>query len=63
LPEVWQKVSLFNPILYMVNAFRYGILGTSDIEIGHAYLIVALFVIGLFSVSMILLNRGIGMRE
>jgi ABC-2 type transport system permease protein len=63
LPEFWQKVSLFNPILYMVNAFRYGILGTSDIDIGHAYLIVALFVIGLFSVSLILLNRGIGMRE
>jgi len=63
LPEVWQKVSLLNPILYMVNAFRYGILGTSDIEIGHAYLIVALFIIGLFSVSMILMNRGIGMRE
>ena len=63
LPEVWQKVSLLNPILYMVNAFRYGILGTSDIEIGHAYLIVALFVIGLFSASMILMNRGIGMRE
>ncbi|HLU05237.1 MAG TPA: ABC transporter permease [Woeseiaceae bacterium] len=63
LPEVWQKVSLLNPILYMVNAFRYGILGTSDIEIGHAYLIVVLFIIGLFSVSMILMNRGIGMRE
>jgi ABC-2 type transport system permease protein len=63
LPEVWQKVSLLNPILYMVNAFRYGILGTSDIEIGHAYLIVALFVVALFSVSMILMNRGVGMRE
>jgi ABC-2 type transport system permease protein len=63
LPEVWQKVSLLNPILYMVNAFRYGILGTSDIAIGHAYLIVALFITGLFSVSMILMNRGIGMRE
>jgi ABC-2 type transport system permease protein len=63
LPEVWQKISLFNPILYMVNAFRYGILGTSDIEIGHAYLIVALFVIGLFSLSLILLNRGVGTRE
>lgn len=63
LPEVWQKVSLLNPILYMVNAFRYGILGTSDIDIAHAYLIVALFIGGLFSASMILMNRGIGMRE
>jgi ABC-2 type transport system permease protein len=63
LPEVWQKLSLLNPILYMVNAFRYGILGTSDIDIGYAYLIVTLFVIILFSVSLILMNRGTGMRE
>jgi ABC-2 type transport system permease protein len=63
LPDFWQKASLLNPILYMVNAFRYGILGTSDIDIGHAYLIVALFVAGLFSVSLFLMNRGIGIRE
>jgi ABC-2 type transport system permease protein len=63
LPDFWQKASLLNPILYMVNAFRYGILGTSDIDIGHAYLIVGLFVAVLFSVSMFLMNRGIGMRE
>jgi ABC-2 type transport system permease protein len=63
LPELWQKISLLNPILYMVNAFRYGILGTSDIDIGHAYLIVLLFVVGLFTVSLTLLNRGVGIRE
>ncbi len=63
LPEFWQKVSLANPIIYMVNAFRYGILGTSDISIGYAYLIVGLFVVGLFAVSMMLLNRGVGIRE
>lgn len=63
LPDFWQKASLLNPILYMVNAFRYGILGTSDIDIGPAYLIVGLFVVVLFSVSMFLMNRGIGMRD
>ncbi len=63
LPEFWQKVSLANPIIYMVNAFRYGILGISDINITYAYLIVGLFVIGLFSVSLVLLNRGVGIRE
>jgi len=63
LPEFWQKVSMANPILYMVNAFRYGILGTSDISIAYAYLIVIMFVIGLFSVSVMLLNRGVGIRE
>ena len=63
LPEFWQSVSLANPILYMVNAFRYGVLGTSDIDISHAYLIVGLFVIGLYTVCLVLLNRGVGIRE
>ena len=63
LPEFWQKVSLGNPILYMVNAFRYGILGTSDISIVYAYMIVFFFVIALFSLNLFLLNRGVGIRE
>jgi len=63
LPEFWQKISLANPIIYMVNAFRYGILGVSDISIAYAYLIVAIFVVGLFTASMMLLNRGVGIRE
>ena len=63
LPEFWQKVSLANPILYMVNAFRYGFLGVSDINIAYAYAIVVLFMVGLFTVSLMLLNRGIGIRE
>ena len=63
LPEIWQKVSLANPIIYMVNAFRYGILGIADINITYAYLIVGLFVVGLFSVSLVLLNRGVGIKE
>ncbi len=63
LPEIWQKLSLLNPILYMVNAFRFGILGASDIDIRHAYLIVGVFVVLLFSINIALLKRGIGIRE
>jgi len=63
LPEFWQNVSKLNPILYMVNAFRYGILGTSDIGIGQAYLILIVFVVLLFSGCMYLMRRGIGIRE
>ena len=63
LPEFWQTVSLANPILYMVNAFRYGILGVSDISIGFAYMIVGVFLIGLFSLNLVLLNRGVGIRQ
>jgi ABC-2 type transport system permease protein len=47
----------------MVNAFRYGILGVSDIDITTAYLIVSLFVVGLFALNLTLLNRGVGIRE
>jgi len=63
LPEFWQSVSRANPILYMVNAFRYGILGSSDIDIRHAYAILLVFVVLLFSVCVTLMNRGVGIRE
>ena len=62
LPEFWQKASLINPILYMVNAFRYGFLGVSDINIWMSYLIVTVFIIGLFAFSLYLLNKGYGIR-
>jgi len=63
LPEFWQKASLANPILYMVNAFRYGILGTSDISIGKAYAILIVFVVLLFTACQQLMRRGVGIRE
>ena len=63
LPEFWQNVSKANPILYMVNAFRYGILGVSDISISVAYVMLVGFIIILFSACLYLLNRGIGIRE
>ena len=63
LPEFWQTVSKANPILYMVNAFRYGILGTSDISIQNAYVILIVFVVLLFTGCMVLMKRGVGIRE
>ena len=62
LPEFWQKASLINPILYMVNAFRYGILGVSDIDLWSSYAIILGFVAALFAFSLYLLNKGHGIR-
>ena len=62
LPGFMQTVSLANPILYMVNAFRYGMLGRSDIDIYTAYAIILLFMIGLYFYARYLLDRGVGMR-
>lgn len=63
LPAFWQKVSLANPILYMVNAFRYGILGHSDIDIGVAYAVVLLFIALLGGLALLLLRAGVGLRS
>lgn len=62
LPEFWRTVSLANPVLYMVNAFRYGILGASDIPIGIGYAIIGLFIVILSAFSLYLLHRGVGLR-
>lgn len=63
LPEPWKTLSLANPILYMVNAFRFGILGKSDIDIRTAYAILFFFSILLFVVCLQLMRRGVGIRE
>ncbi len=63
LPEFWQNASHLNPILYMVNAFRYGLLGIADIDIRLAFAIILLFIAALFSFSLWLLARGVGIRQ
>lgn len=63
LPEFWQNVSLLNPILYMVNAFRYGMLGVSDIPVVAAFSIILLFICGLTAFALYLLHKGTGLRN
>ena len=63
LPDIWQNISLLNPVLYMVNAFRYGILGVSDIDVTWALFIICAFIVVLYSIGLTLLNRGRGIRN
>lgn len=63
LPAWAQKISLANPILHMVNAFRYGFLGTSDVSVTGAFAIMIVCVVLLFAWALILLNRGTGTRD
>jgi ABC-2 type transport system permease protein len=62
LPDLWKNVSRFNPILYMVNAFRYGILGVSDINVYRAFAIITVFIAVLTSYALYLLNKGTGIK-
>lgn len=63
LPAFWQGVSQANPILYVVNAFRYGILGHSDIDVAYAFLMIAGFSVLAAVYSLHLLNSGKRLRQ
>ncbi|MFH1408322.1 MAG: ABC transporter permease [Nanoarchaeota archaeon] len=63
LPAFWQTVSKANPILYMVNGFRYGFLGISDISVGAGLGILVVFTIILYAVNHHLINKGVGLRS
>ncbi|HLW24152.1 MAG TPA: ABC transporter permease [Steroidobacteraceae bacterium] len=63
LPQAARIASRANPILYMVGAFRYGFLGTSDIDVPLAFAVMAAAAILMFTLALTLLNRGAGIRE
>ena len=63
LPEFWQYLSMLNPILYMVNAFRYGFFGISDVNIWFAFVMIILFIVVFFIWANYLLYKGYKMRN
>lgn len=63
LPPFWQMLSHVNPIIYMVNAFRYGFLGLSDVPMSLALGIIIGFIVVLYGVAHYLITRGIGLRH
>jgi len=62
LPEFWQQVSMINPILYMINAFRYGLLGVTDIDLTLAFAIIIGFITVMYIFALRLLKLGIGLK-
>ena len=63
LPDFWQQVSLINPILYMVDSFRFGFRGISDLSLGIAVSVIISFIFILFCAALFLLHRGTGIRQ
>jgi len=63
LPEFWQDVSKANPIVYMINTFRYGFLGVSDIPLIYSFSMIIGFVVVLYSIAHWMISRGIGLRS
>lgn len=63
LPSFWRHLSLLNPILYIVNSFRYALLGISDISVISALTILFMCCVLLFLINLYFLNRGVGIRS
>jgi ABC-2 type transport system permease protein len=63
LPEFARTISHFNPIFYMINAFRYGVLGVSDVSISFSLSLLVTLTIAMFAFSLRLLYSGKGLRN
>ena len=63
LPEFWRSISMVNPMLYVVNTFREGMLGISDVSISFSLSMIGLFILLFTFLSLYLLKKGTGIRE
>lgn len=63
LPDWARTLSFANPVLHMVNAFRFGFLGTSDVHVGAAFTVMTLACLALYAIAITLMNRGTGLRD
>lgn len=63
LPGFWQQLALINPILHMVNAFRFGLQGITDVGMFGAMTIIVLFIVALMAYSIYLMQKGVGIKH
>jgi ABC-2 type transport system permease protein len=63
LPPFWQALSHFNPFFYMIDGFRYGFFGLSDIAPLISLAVVCAFCVGLTALTLVLLQRGYKLRH
>ena len=63
LPELWKKLTLVNPVFYIVNGFRYGVLGDSDVSIYTALGLIMMFIVILYTLAYWLLKKGVGIKQ
>jgi len=63
LPEFWQKLSMLNPVFYIIDVFRFSILGESDISVVSGFTVIMAFIVCLILFSLRLLNKGVGIKN
>ena len=63
LPPLWQTVSLWNPIFYIINGFRYGFLGTSDVSLLTCVFVLLALMLALLGANVYFLRKGLGLKQ
>jgi ABC-2 type transport system permease protein len=63
LPPLWQTVSLFNPVFYIINGFRYGFLGSADVSLLVCTLVLLALMLALLGANIYLLKKGLGLKQ
>ena len=63
IPEQWKMISMFNPILYVVDFFRYAMLGQYQINPFLSFALISAFTLCFFAIAYYLLHKGIGIKE
>ena len=62
LPSIWKDISYINPIFYIINTFRHGMLGITDVSVPVSYAMISFFVIIFYILNYMLLKKGVGIR-
>jgi ABC-2 type transport system permease protein len=63
LPTWWQSITYLDPLFYLINGFRYGFLGISDIPLSVSFGILVVLIIALVAINWYLIRRGLGLRQ
>ena len=63
LPQIWQTISKFNPVLYMVDGFRYSLYGVADLNVWVSITVLVAFTLAFAGLNIYLLRKGIGLRS
>jgi len=63
LSPMWQTLSLFNPVFYIINGFRYGFLGTSDVSLLTCFLVLLALMLALLGTNVYFLRQGLGLKQ
>lgn len=63
LPSAWQTVSLFNPVFYIINGFRYGFLGISDVSLLTCFLVLFALMLILLGINVYFIKKGLGLKQ